>query len=78
MMPLSKFPRAVLISSSEVLRKERVEGLLEFLGFQVENARVTPSRIKVEQLLESIAKLRREAGVGETRSRQLLERGVRT
>ena len=68
----------VLISSSEVLRKERAERLLESIGYQVENIRVSPSRLKVETLLETVAKLGGSAGIGETRARQLLEKGVRT
>ena len=68
--------RLILVSAAEAARLDRVEALLEQIGQQVEAIRSTPSRIKIETLLESITDLGEESGVERSRARTFLERGV--
>ena len=75
-IPRRRPSRPLLVSAAEAARLDRIEALLEQIGQQVEAIRSTPSRIKIETLLESITDLGEESGVERSRARIFLERGV--
>ena len=68
----------VLVSYEEVEKSRRVEHLLEQVGRQIEAIRESPSRLKVEDLLDCVSRLGAEAGVNRDRGRVLLDKGVWT